>query len=54
MLRLKKLRFLCDVESPIELAGLDKGNKFLVELLVEFEVLLKKLPSFFDKVWFRY
>jgi hypothetical protein len=42
------------VKSPVELAALGQGNRLIVELLVEFEVLLKKLPKWYDKIWFRY
>jgi hypothetical protein len=52
--RLTKLQKLCDIKSPVELAALDKGNRFLVELLLDFEVLLKKLPRWYDKIWFWY
>jgi len=42
------------VKSPVELAAVGQGNRLIVELLVEFEVLLKKLPKWYDKIWFRY
>jgi hypothetical protein len=38
----------------VELAALKEGNKFIVELLADFEVLLRKLPKWYDKIWFRY
>eukprot|EP01087_Luapelamoeba_hula_P014251 TRINITY_DN4150_c2_g1_i1.p1 TRINITY_DN4150_c2_g1~~TRINITY_DN4150_c2_g1_i1.p1 ORF type:complete len:1208 (+),score=202.36 TRINITY_DN4150_c2_g1_i1:114-3737(+) len=52
--KLTKLRSLCQTQpAPIELARTPEGNRFVLGLLLDFEVLLKRLPAFIDKVWFR-
>ncbi len=52
--KLRRLNILCSVEPPHELSTFPAGIAFIKELLLQFEVLLQKLPSFLDKIWFRY
>jgi hypothetical protein len=49
--RLRKLRAFCDEENPI--AQAPRGRRFILDVLLELEVVVKRLPSFFDKIWFR-